>query len=161
MGSARAAGLGRCCPQASSSRCSFSCRSRVFICVHLARYGMDLNLMMASFLGKVNLIPAKRGSSIVYTPERGRLPDADTDETLCGRSESLHHDTSAARWSRGIQERILGRPFVEDAVIVESGSNSRSELPSNVLNISAEPMPEIGQVCIPSRSANDPNVLIE
>lgn len=127
---------------------------------------MDLNPMMASVVREVNLMPAKLRSGIVSGPAGGRVPaarwpDADRDETLCVPSEVLHLDTSAAGSSRDIQKRVLGLTFVEDAMIVESGSGSGLQLPSKVLNKSAEPSPDMGDVCIASRSANHTRPLIE
>lgn len=117
---------------------------------------MDLNTMMASVASEVNLMPAKLRSRIVSGSAAGRVPatrwlDADRDETLCVRSEYLHLDTSAAGSSLGIQKRVLGLTFVEDAMIVKSGGDSGLQLLSKVLNISAEPMPDMGEICLASR----------
>lgn len=128
-------------------------------------YRRPADLFVAGFVGEVNLIPAKLRSGIAHGPEgetlpAARWPDADRDAMLCVRPEHLHLDTSA-RSSGGIQGRIVGMTFVGDATIFEFCSDSGLQLTSKVLNISAQAIPAVGDVCLASWSANDASILIE
>lgn len=126
-------------------------------------YRKPADLFVASFVGEVNLIPAKLKSGTVHGPAGEMLPAApwtggDRDATLCVRPEHLR---LVAGHSGGIQGRIVEKTFVGDATIYQFRSNSGLQLTSKVLNISADTMPHIGDVCVASWIENDATILTE
>lgn len=129
-------------------------------------YRRPADLFVASFVGEVNLIPAKLRSGIPHGPAGERLPagrcsDVDRDATLCVRPEHLRLDMTAAGTSGGIQGRIVDMTFVGDATIFEFRGDSGLQLTSKVLNLSAEAMPGIGDACVAAWAANDATILTE
>lgn len=129
-------------------------------------YRRPADLFVASFVGEVNLIPAKLRSGIVYGPAGERLPaarcpEAERDATLCVRPEHLRLEMTVAETAGGIQGRIVDVTFVGDATILEFRSDSGLQLKSKVLNVSAEEMPAIGNACFASWAANDATILTE
>lgn len=129
-------------------------------------YRRPADLFVAGFVGEVNLVPVKLKSGAVYGPAGETLPappwrNADRDATLCVRPEHLRLDPSAIGSSGGIQGRISGMTFVGDATIFEFRSETGVQLLSKLLNESARPMPEVGDACVASWSANDATILTE
>lgn len=129
-------------------------------------YRRPADLFVASFVGEVNLVPAKLRSGIVHGPAGEKLaaakcPGTDADATLCVRPEHLRLDTCVARSESGIQGRITDMTFVGDATIIEFRSDSGLHLTSKVLNISAKSRLDIGEACVASWAANDATILTE
>lgn len=128
-------------------------------------YRKPADLFVAGFVGEVNLIPVKLKSGIVHGPAGEALPappqqHADRDATLCVRPEHLHLDKNAEK-SGGIEGRITGMTFVGDATTFEFRSESGLQLTSKVLNVSSKAMPDVGDRCVASWTADDATILAE
>ncbi len=124
-------------------------------------YRKPADLFVASFVGEVNLIPAKLRSGIVHGPAGETLPaaqwtGADGDGTLCVRPEHLR---LSAGTSGGILGRIVEKTFVGDATIFNFRSESGLQLTSKGLNLSTEATPRIGDAYVASWVANDATIL--
>lgn len=135
------------------------------VCAPQDIYRRPADLFVASFVGEVNLIPAKLRSGVARGPADETLaapawPDGDRDATLCVRPEHLHLRTAGAA-ALGIQGHVTGMTFVGDATIIEFRSTSGLQLTSKVLNISADAMLGVGDNCTASWTANDATILTE
>lgn len=129
-------------------------------------YRRPADLFVASFVGEVNLIPAKLKSGIAHGPGgeillAARWANEDRDATLCVRPEHLRLQISSNESSGGIQGRIVDQTFVGDATIFEFRSDSGLQLTSKVLNITAKAMPNIGDACLASWAVSHATILIK
>ncbi|WP_404538400.1 ABC transporter ATP-binding protein [Bradyrhizobium sp. USDA 223] len=127
-------------------------------------YRRPADLFVAGFVGEVNLIPVTIRSGVIQGPAGEKLlvaqqPDQDKDATLCVRPEHLRLEATAVGISTGIHGRVVDMTFVGDATILEFRSDSGLQLTSKVLNISADAMPNLGDLCVASWAASDATIL--